>query len=96
MAEVPDHLVPTQGLTNSHIEFAGFDVLEGGAVLVRFAMCDEDRNYLATFNVPVSPLAEGGTIDALVAEAHRRMCDVLRQWLYMTDVMRQAYEKRRV
>jgi hypothetical protein len=93
MAQVPDHLVPTDGLTDARIRFSSLDVHQEGGADVHFGLYDEDENHLADFVIYVEP-TDDGSIDRLVAEAHRRMCDVLRQWLYMTDKMRQAHEER--
>jgi hypothetical protein len=95
MAEIPDYLVPTDGLTNSYIRFGGLDVNydNGGGADVRFGIYNEDGQFLANFVIPVLPTERDGSVDALIAGAHRQMCDVLRQWLYMTDRIRQAYEK---
>ena len=93
MAEVPDHLVPTDGLTNSSVKFAGLDALPGrNGARIRFDIFDEGQSYVATFSFDIGPRPEG-TIDALVAEGHRKMRDVLRQWLHGVDMMHQAYSK---
>ena len=93
MAEVPDHLVPTDGLTKSMIEYAGFDVdrTTGGASH-RFNMRDEEGDRVGTFTVYTRPTAEG-SVDQMVAEAHRKMVNVLRQWLHVTDDLRKLYER---
>ncbi|MGY2936002.1 hypothetical protein ACVWZ6_005604 [Bradyrhizobium sp. GM6.1] len=36
MPEVPDHLIPTDGLTNSKMRFAGLDLWESGEQIIRF------------------------------------------------------------
>jgi hypothetical protein len=91
MAVVPDHLEPMTGLTNSKIRFVGFDVVGSGAS-VCFEMIDKDGEPTGDLVVEVGPQPVA-TIDAMIAEAHRRLCDVLRQWLYETDQLRQAYER---
>jgi hypothetical protein len=94
MAEVEDDLVPGDGFTNSSIQFAGFDSIEGtGGGTFRFNITDENQNYLATFEVCVGVQPEG-TIDAMMIEAHRRMRDVLRQWLHGVHVMHKHYSER--
>ena len=92
MAEIPDHLVPTDGLTNSLIRYAGLDApSDDGDVIHRFDMFDEDRHRIGTFEIETPP-ADGGSVDRMIGDAHRRMTDILRQWLYTTDKLRQHYE----
>ncbi len=94
MAEIDDELVPMDGLTNTAIRFAGFDTMPStGAALVRFEMLDEDGDRFATFSIEVDARAEG-TTDALIAEGHRQMRDVLRQWLYRVDRAYRRYSAR--
>jgi len=94
MSDVPDRLVPRDGLTNSYIKFVGLDAAgDAGAAVVRFDMHNENGTHIGTFRVVAGP-TKNGSIDQMVSRAHRQMCDVLRQWLYMTDKMAQAYEKR--
>ena len=94
MAEVRDDLVPTDGLTNSFVRFAGLDTVKGsGAATLRFDIHDEDGDYLGTFPITVCVQTEG-SIDSMVAEGHRQMKNVLRQWLHGMDVLHQAYSKR--
>jgi len=93
MAQVPDHLVPADGLTDAHIRFSGLKVHDEGGADVLFSLYDDDENHLADYVIYVEP-AEYDSIDGLIAEAHKRMCDVLRQWLFVTDKMRQRYEKK--
>jgi len=93
MAEVPDYLVPTDGLTNSSVRFAGLDTISGkNGARVKFDIFDEDEEYVATFAFDVGPQPEE-TIDSIVAEAHRRMRDMIRQWLHDVDVMHRHYSK---
>lgn len=92
MAEVPDHLVPTDGLTNSLIKYGGLDTLpSGGGAIHRFDIYNEERKFVASFEIETGPTGRG-SVDGMIAEAHRRMVDVLRQWLHLTEEMRQAYE----
>ena len=93
MPEVPAHLVPTDGLTNATIEFRSLDHVGGGAADVVFQMFDENKNNMGQIVVHVKPTRKG-TADAQIAEGHRVLCDMLRQWLYVTDKLRQEYEKR--
>ena len=94
MAEVPDHLVPTDGLTNSRIHFAGVDTDEmGPGVTLRFEIRDEEDDLVGVIKIPVE-LATEGTVDAMIAEGFVRLADMLRQWLYEADEHRQAYGKR--
>lgn len=90
MADVPDHLAPEDGLTNSRIKFTAFEVDELEIVVVKFTLFDEEGKIVGEFPIDVAPQPEG-TIDAMIAAAHRKMCDVLRQWLLVTDKMVQSY-----
>lgn len=90
MAEVPDHMVPTDGLTNSTLLLAGIDSLEGSGGSLRFDIRDETGVYVGTFTVDVRPQPEG-TTDALIAKGHEMMRDVLRQWLHTTEMARRHY-----
>ncbi|MEG3145875.1 hypothetical protein U1839_14535 [Sphingomonas sp. RT2P30] len=93
MPEVPEHLVPTDGLTNSFIRFGGLDTTpDSGFANMRFDIYDEQGGYLATFNIPIAP-NERGSVDMMIADAHREMTNVLRQWIYEVDTLRMAYEK---
>jgi hypothetical protein len=97
MAEVQNHLVPTDGLTNSLIRFDSFEVVHGaGGANVKFGIYDEDAHWLADFVIFVSTDEGSGSVAGVIARAHRQMTDVLRQWLYMTDMLRQSYEKQAV
>ena len=91
MPEVPDHLFPRAALTNSYIRFAGLDA-EGDGARVRFNIYDEERSFVATLVTEVGP-QPSGTIDAIVVEGHRRLTQMLRQWLYEADQDRQAFER---
>jgi hypothetical protein len=92
MAEVPDHLVPEDGHTNSAIRFDEMKVLHGtGTAAFKFAIYDEDQNWIGNFEIVVANPPRGG-VSAMIAEAHRGMTEVLRTWLYWTDEMRQIYE----
>lgn len=92
MPAVPEHLVPTDGLTDSLIKYAGLDTWpKGGGATHRFDIYDEKKEFVGTFSIDVGP-EDRGSVDEQIAEAHRRMVDALRQWLYITDKMRQAYE----
>jgi hypothetical protein len=94
MAEVPDHLVPTDGLTNSRIHFAGLDTDEmGPGVTLRFVIRDEQDDLVGEIKIPVEPAMEG-TVDAMIAEGFGRLTDMLRQWLYEADEHRQMYGRR--
>lgn len=93
MADVPDHLIPSDGLTRSFIYLEGLDVLQNGGALVRFKLTDENGDYFASYGVTVRASKEG-TTDQLLARAHQKMIDVLRQWTFVLDVHRQIYEKR--
>jgi len=92
MPEVPAHLVPIDGLTNSKVNFVGLDVLTGksGAV-VRFDILDEDEHKIGTIGIPIRPQKEG-TTDAVIAAGYRALCDMLRQWLYVADKMAGHYD----
>lgn len=93
MAEVADHLVPVDGLTNSSIRYAGLDTIkdQGGATH-HFDIHDEDDDYVGTFKIE-TPANSSGSIDAMVLDAHRQMVNVLRQWLHAADALCQNREK---
>jgi len=79
MAEIPDYLVPRDGLTNSSVQFEGLDALKGtGGARMRFAITDEDQRHLCSFEFDVPPQTDG-TVDSVVAAGHRHMRDVVRQ-----------------
>jgi len=94
MVEVPEHLVPTDGLTDSSIALAGIDLIGGGAIKARFDIRDENQVYIGTFTIPVHPRGQDGTTDQMIAEAYRSMTDVLRQWIHGVDMLRKVYEGR--
>lgn len=91
MVEVAEHLVPTDGLTNTKISFTGFAVA-GPNGHCRFEMTDEDGSPIGEIVVTVDG-ASAGSVDAMIVEAHRKVSDILRQWLYVTDKRRAAYER---
>lgn len=93
MVDVPDHLVPTDGLTNSAIRFDALEINHGDkSVRVTFGVYDDQQARLTELFVDV-PIADyPGGANGLIAHAHARMTDILRQWLYMTDKIRQGYE----
>jgi len=94
MPEVPEHLVPTDGLTDSRIHFAGMDTHhnDSGATM-RFDIFDDRGDFVGTFNIDVYA-TEKGTVDAMIANAYRKLTDMLRQWLYCADQTRQAYDNK--
>jgi hypothetical protein len=92
MAEVPDYLVPTDGLTNSSIMLEGIDFAARGGANFRFRITDEQQQYVSTYMIHVP--AQNKSMDHMLAEAHRRLRDVLRQWLHMTNVIHRHHEKR--
>ncbi len=94
MPEVPDHLVPMDGLTDSHIRLAGLDTHENDpGVTVRFDIYDEDDEFVGTLRLAVPPTSKG-TVDAMIANAYAGLSGMLRQWLYEADQRRQAYENK--
>lgn len=93
MAEVAAHLTPTDGHTNATLKFVGFDTTgEDSNATCRFDMRDESGSFVGTLYVPVGPQSEPG-INPMVAAAHVKVTNILRQWLYVNDKMRQAYER---
>jgi len=93
MADVPDHLVPQDGLTNSFVRFDGLDMnYNVGMTDVRFGIYNEGGHRIADFVIPV-PDGESASASGVIAAAHRDMTDVLRQWLYMIDTNRRVYER---
>lgn len=92
MAEVPDYLVPTDGLTNSRVRFSGLDILRSGEQLIRFEMSNESQQHVANFTIEVGP-SRNGNADKVIADGHSKMRDILRQWLYETDKLEQFYRR---
>lgn len=94
MADIADHLVPRDGLTNSYLKFTKLLAApKGGGATIVFTLYDEDQIEIGEFDIAVAPRRGGkGTVDEMIARAHRKMTDVLRQWIYMTDKVRQIYE----
>jgi len=86
-----DH-TPETGLTNSHIRFAGFDVIKGGARL-RFELLGDDNSVMGTIPIEVGPQAEE-TVDAMIAEGYRILNDILRQWIAEAATHYRAYASR--
>lgn len=94
MPEVPDHLVPTDGLTDSYIRFAGMDTHEGDSgATMNFEIYDENGVFIGTIGIDAYA-SEKGTVDAMIASAYRRLTDMLRQWLYSADKTREAYDNK--
>jgi hypothetical protein len=92
MVDVPDHLAPASRVSDSRIRFAGLDTLEGGGGGVfRFDFFQGDV-YVGTFKFEIGPTGKG--IDHMVALAHQKMNDALRQMLDENETRRQAYQKR--
>ena len=92
MAEVPDHLVPASRVSDARIRFAGLDTLEGGGGGVfRFDLFEGDA-CVGTFRFEIGPTGKG--IDHMVALAHQKMNDALRQMLHENELIRQAYGQR--
>lgn len=92
MPEVPDHLVPTDGLTNAKVRFAGLDLWESGEQIIRFEIDDESRHRVGTFSIEVGS-RRAGNADTVIADGHAKMRDVLRQWLHEVDKMERFYRK---
>ena len=93
MAEVPDHLVPMDGLSNASIRYAGFDAAhDSGDAAHRFDIFDEDDGYVGTFKIETEPNVHN-SIDQMVREAHQKMTNVLRQLLWLTNVTYQNRDK---
>ncbi|PDT74109.1 hypothetical protein CO675_26935 [Bradyrhizobium sp. C9] len=67
------------------------EIMHGtGVVRFFFAINNEEKEKIADFHIDIPN--GGAGVHAMIEEAHRRMNDVLRQWLYMNEVMRQSYE----
>ncbi len=93
MVEVDDRLVPRDGLANCDIAFSTMEAVQGGGA-ARFSF--EIRNDdvpVGTLSVEVEPF-EDGSIDHMMAAAHERVIDMLRQLLYRADVLRKHYARR--
>jgi hypothetical protein len=92
MVEIPDWLEPKEGLTNAYIKFNGLEAYKDGwKATLMFAFYNENRDHVADFSVHVDP-EKGQKVDELVAEGHRRMTNILRQWLQQVDQARQSFE----
>lgn len=93
MTEVPDHLAPRDGLTNSTIRFEGmYSHPNSGHATMSFRMRDENGDDVGVYNIVIPP-NDDGSVDQMIALAHRQMIDVLRQWVYELDILKAAREK---
>lgn len=93
MAEVPDHLVPMDGLSNASIRYAGFDAAhDGGEATHRFEIFDENDEYVGTFKIETEPNVHN-SIDQMVREAHQQMTTILRQLLWLTNAISRNRDK---
>ncbi|MDH2382948.1 hypothetical protein [Bradyrhizobium sp. CER78] len=93
MAQVPNHLVPEDGHTDSALRLDSMEILHGHqAARFMFGIYSESGQWLANFPIDIAIPGQGG-LQEMFAEAHRAMTNILRQWLYMNDVMRQSYER---
>lgn len=88
MVDVPDHLEPTDGLTRSSIRLAALSLRHGH--VAQFDIKDEKGSLVGTLHIDVGDA--GQNTAGVVADSYRQLTDMLRQWLYETDVMRQHYE----
>jgi len=74
MAEVPDHLRPEDGLSDSNIRFDSFRVLhDTDAAEVTFGLYDEDGHHVGNFDIVVR--SQAGGVRDVIAEAHRQMTE---------------------
>ena len=89
MATIPDHLAPTNGVSDAAMRFAGYDA-RGRATIVRFEISQGDR-VVGTFSFAIDPAP---SIDYALALAHQKMNDALRQMLYENELSRRVYLKR--
>lgn len=93
MAEVPDHLVPRDGLTNSTIRFEGmYSHPNSGHATFSFKMRGEQGDDIGVYNIIVAPNADG-SVDQMIDVAHREMIDVLRQWIFELNILKGARER---
>ena len=90
MAEVPDHLVPTDGLCNYSVSFSKMEALERGSARFTFDFT-EKGHYITSLSFDV--MAEDDGLNGMMVRAHKKLIDALRQSLYIADVMQKAYEK---
>lgn len=86
-------LTPTDGLTNSHIQFSRLEALPGGEALIVFAFTDESKRPAGEITVHVGIPPEQ-TVDAMIAEAHQELINRLRQWLYVASKSHATYAGR--
>ena len=89
MATVPDHLVPTNGVSDAAVRFAGYEA-RGRAMIVHFEFSQGDR-VVGTFSFTIDPAP---SIDSALALARQKMNDALRQMLYENELSWRVYLKR--
>lgn len=91
MAEIPDHLVPTDGLANACVRIGAIYPMQYG-VEVHMELYDTKTND--AFGTVKFQLGQevGKPLISVLAGAHHKMNLILRQLLYLNDRARQSYE----
>lgn len=93
MVDVPEHLAPKQGLTNTALRFVAIEQVNQDRVC-RFEIRDDNKNPIASLDVAI-PAENYGSVDAAIAAGHSRMIDMLRQWLYDVEFYRKHYGEKK-
>lgn len=90
MADVPDHLAPKSLRLDASIQFRGVRATKDGSGIVQFEMFGLEREQVGIIEILVPPR---GSIDAIVAEGHRQLVDMLRHLVAEAESGREAYAK---
>lgn len=86
--------IQKDGRTNSFAEFAGLDMCSDGTAIVRFGLYADRGNEPFTQIAFHTASTSNGTTDALIAEAHQMMRDLLAGYITEIDAAQAAYHKR--
>lgn len=89
MPEVPDHLVPTDGLCNYGVRLGSVVTGRRGAAAFLFEIHENDT-IVAT--IPITVGARDDGLYGLYARAHSDLRDVFRQLVHVSDTLRVHYE----
>lgn len=90
MADIPDHLVPRSGLSNSFIKILRIEPVGNGGANFTFRLAGKDGNG-PDITVHVEPT--GKTMDHFYANAWATVRDVLLQQVHIAETFRLHYEK---
>lgn len=75
------------------IAFTGLDVANGHSADIRFSIWDSHGDEVGTLTLEVSP-QDSGTVDSMIAVAHRRMALIAKSWAKKMDELAEEYEAR--